>query len=538
VKAPPGHTKLYTLNQRSGPAIHCYAHGEATYKLVRDTATALDGLERPSYLREDGEFDIEALKANREAAEAQSASADNSTDQTTTAIEAEPRLKIKPLKGVSWPDTQTSNSGHVTINSRSIANVEAAVRAAAGDLRYDEFTAKAVITAGDVSYPVDDDAVFRVWGELHQAGMRAELPFVRNAMEAIARRNRFDSGRDCFESLPPWDGVVRAESLFVDHFGADDTPYTREVAKLFFACLVRRGTGKAHKCDEMVVLLGPQGIGKSTIFKYLVGYDKFCENLTFGESNRDVLEKTLGKLVVEMSELSGISKTERNHMLNFISRTHDEGSLKYEKTAMNRARRFTFIGTLNPEKPIPNMLKEDRRFLILPVRKRADLMQVKREKLQILAEAVEIEKQYGPILELPHALRSEAAKMRGVVVARPPHEDSLEMAFGSLAGGYVQVADVYSYLGFKSEIEVGRFTRENGDAVGSFMASMGWMKQKPRKQGKQVRAFVKGTGPWYCAAWPRGPGTIAEIVEEAGSGGSTGMPGTVINAGSRFNQTR
>ena len=45
------------------------------------------------------------------------------------------------------------------------------------------------------------------------------------------------------------------------------------------------------------------------------------------------------------------------------------------------------------------MLKEDRRFLIVPVHKCADLRQVKVDRLQLLAEAVEIEKSYGPTLE-------------------------------------------------------------------------------------------------------------------------------------------
>jgi hypothetical protein len=129
-------------------------------------------------------------------------------------------------------------------------------------------------------------------------------------------------------------------------------------------------------------------------------------------------------------------------------------------------------------------------------------------------------------------------KLRGAVVARGPHEASLERAFGGLADGRITATDVYRYLGFKSELDVGKFTSANGDAVGAFMGSMGWAKQRPRKDGKQVVAFVKGTtGPWYEVTWPHGPGSIAEIVEEtviAGSlsprlgAGATGMPGNVI----------
>jgi hypothetical protein len=77
-------TLLYTLNQTHGPAIHTYAHGEMTFRLLRDTATDLDGLERPSWLGEDGEIDREALKEAREAAEATAEDAGGALQEDAT----------------------------------------------------------------------------------------------------------------------------------------------------------------------------------------------------------------------------------------------------------------------------------------------------------------------------------------------------------------------------------------------------------------------------------------------------------------------
>ena len=96
------------------------------------------------------------------------------------------------------------------------------------------------------------------------------------------------------------------------------------------------------------------------------------------------------------------------------------------------------------------------------------------------------------------------------------------------------MTDVYAYLGFKSHNDIGLFTSANGDAVGEFMKGLGWTKQRPRKNGRPERAFVKGNGPWYGVSWPHGPGSIATIVEEVGGGSGAGTGSTVIDAGHLF----
>ena len=191
-------------------------------------------------------------------------------------------------------------------------------------------------------------------------------------------------------------------------------------------------------------------------------------------STRELLELTLGKLIVEMAELSGMRKADRDDVKNFFSRTFDEFSLKHEKHATRRKRRFTFFGTANPEGAIVNMLEEDRRFIIVPVTKRADLDRVKRESLQILAEAVKIEKAYGPILELHDELRPEACKAASQVVARPDYEDTLEEAFGEIKAGMVPSADVYAFLGLRDRTAIGRYTKSTGGGIIPIMQGLGW----------------------------------------------------------------
>lgn len=420
------------------------------------------------------------------------------------------RGMFTPVQVAYWPSMGEENP-----HANDVRNVKAVLDAAGVRLRYDVFTCKAVATFQGKSTVIDDGVIKRFWTMIQNSDLRAAKPFVDDAIMALALEATFDSAVDLFASVPKWDGVTRAETLLIDELGAEDTPYTRGATRLFWATLVRRGDGREFKCDEHIILRGPQRLGKSSLFKYLIGEEFFQENLKIGNKTRDVLELTLGKLVVEIAELAGIKKAEREDAKNFLSRTHDEFSLKHEKHTTRRGRRFAFVGTVNDETPIPNMLKEDRRFIIIPVSKRADLNRIKRDRLQILAEAVEIEKAYGPILELHDELRPQACEARSQVIAKPEYEDTLAETFGDIVSAKITASDVYAFLGLRDRTAIGKYTRSTGGGINPIMERLGWKYAQPRKDGVQKWSFVKGDGAgWLRPTWPHGSQAPAEIEQE------------------------
>jgi len=397
--------------------------------------------------------------------------------------------------------------------ANDIRNVKAVPDAAEVQLRYDTFTGKAVATFEGRNTIIDDGICQRFWTMLQNSDLRAAYPFTHDAIMALSRENTFDSAIDLFSSLPKWDGIIRAETLLIDEFGAEDTPCTRAATRLLLASLVRRGMGQESKCDEFIIMRGEQNLGKSTAFKFLIGEKLYQENLKMSHTTRDVLELTLGKLIIEMPELSGIKKTDRDGVKRFFSATHDEFSLKHEKHATSRARRFIFVGTVNKESPIANMLEEDRRFVIVPVTKGADLDRIKRDRLQILAESIEIEKTYGPRLVLHDEFRREACKVRAQVVARPEYEEALEDEFGDIVSAKITASDVYAFLGLRDRTAIGRYTKSTGGGVKPIMERLGWKYAQPRKGRTQKWSFVKGdvNAGWLRASWPHGSQAPAEI---------------------------
>lgn len=93
-----------------------------------------------------------------------------------------------------------------------------------------------------------------------------------------ANRKSFHRVREYLAGIS-WDGKERLETLFVDYLGAEDTPYVRAVTRKILIAAVGRVMKPGIKFDNMVVLEGRQGIGKSYILKKL-GKQWFSDSLT------------------------------------------------------------------------------------------------------------------------------------------------------------------------------------------------------------------------------------------------------------------
>jgi len=72
-----------------------------------------------------------------------------------------------------------------------------------------------------------------------------------------------------FRNLPKWDGTERVDTLLIDYLGAEDTAYVRAVMRKSLVAAIARVFKPGTKFDPILVLNGPQGIGKSTFFAKL-----------------------------------------------------------------------------------------------------------------------------------------------------------------------------------------------------------------------------------------------------------------------------
>ena len=237
----------------------------------------------------------------------------------------------------------------------------------------------------------------------------------------VADDRRFHPIRDYLDSLPPWDGECRVESLFIRCLEADDTEYVRTVTRRLFAAAVARVYQPGIKFDCLTVIDGAQGIGKSTLLKELVGDEYYSETLSLTDmDDKTGAEKLQGYWVIEIGELAGMKKADVEKVKGFLSTTDDKYRPSYGRVVESHPRQCVVIATVNGERGYLRDITGNRRFWIIKCRQKEQARKwsfTKEERDQIWAEAVALwrggEKLYLEDTELPaaEALQREAMEL-------------------------------------------------------------------------------------------------------------------------------
>lgn len=206
-----------------------------------------------------------------------------------------------------------------------------------------------------------------------------------------------------------WDGKRRLDKLFITYLGAENSELNRVVTRKTFIAAVARVFEPGVKFDTMTVLVGGQGIGKSTILK-LMGGEWFSDSLTLSDmKDKNGVEKLNGSWISEIAELSGMRKTDSETIKGFITRRDDRMRPAYGHTVVSKPRQGIFIGTTNELEGFLRDLTGNRRYWPIIVNGYSDFSPEKwdltPEKIgQIWAEATEAYRAKEP-LYLPKNLQ-------------------------------------------------------------------------------------------------------------------------------------
>ena len=192
----------------------------------------------------------------------------------------------------------------------------------------------------------NDDAQLRAYISRTYQGLYGPNKMA-DGLQAAATTRAFHPVRDFFTTLPPWDGTPRVDTLLVDTLGAPDTPYVHAVTRKTLVAAVRRTFHPGTKFDHVLTLVGPQGVGKSTIFAKLGG-QWFSDALTITDMrDKTGAEKLLGNLIVEIAELAGMRKMDAETVKGFVSRTDDKYRAAYGRTVESHPRQGIIVGSTN-----------------------------------------------------------------------------------------------------------------------------------------------------------------------------------------------
>lgn len=171
--------------------------------------------------------------------------------------------------------------------------------------------------------------------------------FYPPALLGAADSRSFHPVVDYIKALPDWDGVPRVETLLVDYLGAKDCPYVRAVTVKTLCAAIWRAWAPGKKFDNVLVLSGPQGIGKSTLISRLGG-PWYSDSLSLSDMNdKTAAEKLMGVWIMEIGEMAGMKKAEIEKVKAFLSRQEDRFRAAYARHVESFPRGCIFFATTN-----------------------------------------------------------------------------------------------------------------------------------------------------------------------------------------------
>jgi len=271
-----------------------------------------------------------------------------------------------------------------------------------------------------------DTTELRRFFETKYKGFRPAKQDMKDAVVASAVRQRFHPVRDYLNGLS-WDGHRRLDTLFVDYLGVADGEYTRAVTRKALVGAVARVMTPGCKFDYMLVFVGKQGRGKSSIIYKLAGGENWFTDSLVTFDGQKAFEAVTGKWLVEVPEMHAFDKVTMNQAKAFISKQSDFYRAAYAEFPEDRKRQCVFFGTTNNA----DCLRDEtggRRFWVLDTdaiaRKKDLFTDLEVERDQIWAEAV-VYWRMGETLYLPPDLEERAAAVQEEHRERHPWEDTI-----------------------------------------------------------------------------------------------------------------
>ena len=216
---------------------------------------------------------------------------------------------------------------------------------------YDLFSQRISITAPLFWRNKDDLAEY--WSEGDDAQLRYYLETyfgidnrtkIDDEVLNVANLHAFHKVKDYLRGLK-WDGTPRMDKIFINYLGAEDSLYTRTVTRKSLIAAVARIMKPGIKFDNMVVLEGAQGIGKSYLLSKL-GKNWFSDSLS-DLKNKDAYEALRGYWILELGEMLILKKTDSDTAKHFISKQIDSFRVSYGKRTQDFPRQCIFFGTTN-----------------------------------------------------------------------------------------------------------------------------------------------------------------------------------------------
>lgn len=219
--------------------------------------------------------------------------------------------------------------------------------------------------------PIDDILAAEIRVKLRDVGLAKKISAAEDAYLAEAKKNAYHPVRDYLDALK-WDGEDRI-SVLTDCLYSNEPPIVykngAEVAvhHVYFYRWLIGSVAKVYAGEQnaMLVLDGPQGIGKSTLARWLCPLSDFFLEGPISVADKDSDVRLISQWIWEVSELDATTrKADQSALKAFITKQVVTVRKSYARHDTKRPAMCSLIGTVNNTSGFLADESGSRRFMI------------------------------------------------------------------------------------------------------------------------------------------------------------------------------
>jgi predicted P-loop ATPase len=346
------------------------------------------------------------------------------------------------------------------------------------ELRYNELKSQVELLA----QPIDFDQVrLRIALEFD---IDVPIQDAQTIVENLAKENSYHPVSDYLDGLArqyPQPDLSILDDLAFRYFGTNEPLHNLYLRKTLIAAVARVKETTVCKHDEATILVGGQGIGKSTFWEKLFSTEWFCDEL--GDANeKDELMKLHRFWGLEWAEFETVYKRkEYSALKKFMTTKVDPIRTPYSRSHKEFRRKSVLVGTTNEQEILADPTGS-RRFWIIPVSKRIPTDLLKEERDRIWAAAYALYRS-GEKWFLDWAETSQQEELNKDYQTEDPWGEIIQNYLDTQSE--VTIGDIFHHLSIEpAKQDVG--TRKRITAI---LHILNWESTRKFLNGKQIRVW-------------------------------------------------